>query len=355
MQREQSSSEWGRLLIFFRKKFLLIREQYATIKTDYKNFGSLFFVPKSFEEGEATMIYTVTFNPSVDYVMWVEQLKSGETNRAVREQINFGGKGINVSTVLARLGVETTALGFLAGFTGDALEVAVRESGVTAEWIRLPNGCNRINVQLKGEQETEINAQGPEITPEALEALQTRLDQLEAGDTLVLAGSVPKSVSKNIYAEILARLQGKGVHFVVDATGNLLKNVLPYHPFLIKPNRDELEELAGRALADEATIVEAARELQSLGAQNVLVSLGKDGAILLGEDGKVYRQKPFSIRCVNSVGAGDSMTAGFLAGLKEGYAKALRLGAACGAATAASSGLAEAETVLQLLNQNENL
>lgn len=298
------------------------------------------------------MIFTVTFNPAIDYVMRMNSaLQSGQTNRSASEEIYFGGKGINVSYVLAQLGEETTALGFVAGFTGEALVKEVERWGVKADFIRLSTGCTRINVKLKGEVETEINAQGPAISPEEAELLFEKLEGLKTGDTLVLAGSVPATLPENIYETILSRLAGRQIRFVVDATGKLLLNVLKYHPFLIKPNRQELEELVGRSLPDDASIAEAAKELKKFGAKNVLVSLGGEGAFLLDEGGNSHRCSAHKGVVVNSVGAGDSMVAGFLAGSGKGYEYALRLGSAAGSATAFSAGLGERESILALLKE----
>ena len=291
------------------------------------------------------MIYTVTFNPALDYVIRLETLELGETNRCHGEELYFGGKGVNVSLVLRELGKENTALGFVAGFTGEALEQNLREQGICAEFIHLKEGLTRINVKMKAEQETEINAQGPAIDAEALEALFAKLDTLAEGDTLVLAGSIPASLPADIYEKILARLQGKGIRFVVDATGKLLMNVLKYKPFLIKPNHRELEELVGRALNGSAEIAEGAKELQKLGARNVLISRGKDGALLLDETGAVSEMPAVGGKPVNTVGAGDSMVAGFIAGVEQGYDYTLKLGSAAGGATACQAGLAKATDI----------
>ena len=300
------------------------------------------------------MIYTVTFNPAVDYVMRAERVVFGETNRSQSEELYFGGKGINVSVVLQRLGLASTALGFVAGFTGAALEQSLSEQGVAVDFVRLPKGFTRINVKLKTGEETEINAQGPEIPPEALQALFERLRALQDGDTLVLAGSIPGSLPQDIYERILEMLSEKKIRFVVDATGELLLRVLPYHPFLIKPNQQELEELAGARLLQEDEIVSAARKLQQLGAQNVLVSRGKDGALLAAQNGTVLRADAAKGVMRNTVGAGDSMVAGFLYGWQQSgdYDYALRCGIAAGGATAFADGLARREDFLRLLAQS---
>ena len=297
------------------------------------------------------MIFTVTFNPAIDYVMQVGDIEFGITNRSKTEEIHFGGKGINVSQVLSKLGEDTTALGFTAGFTGEALEKAVNKKGITADFIRLKKGNTRINVKLKGEDETEINAAGPHIEEDELNCLFKKLSALKSGDTLVLAGSIPTSLPNDIYEQIAKLIQNKGVRLVVDATGDLLLKVLKYKPFLIKPNKQELEEIVGYEIKNDEQLISAANILKQKGAENVLVSLGAKGAILLSEDGKIYKQTAFKVDAVNTVGSGDSMIAGFLAGLKNGYEYALKLGAAAGAATAASSGLATKERIEELINE----
>ena len=299
------------------------------------------------------MIYTVTFNPAIDYVMRLPVLTTGKTNRTTTEQVQFGGKGINVSCVLQELGAENTALGFVAGFTGAALEAYLGKRGIHTEFIHLPEGLTRINVKVKtrqeGAEETEINAAGPAIPDACFEKLMTKLDTLTKGDTLVLAGSIPASLPKDTYSRILARLAGRGIRFVVDAEGELLTAVLPYCPFLIKPNRAELEGIVGRALPTDDDLQAAAAELQRQGAVNVLISLGGEGALLLDEQGIFHREAPLPITPVNTVGAGDSMVAGFLAGVERGYGYALKLGSACGSATAASEGLAIRAMIEQLI------
>ena len=290
------------------------------------------------------MIYTVTFNPAIDYVLHLTApLAVGEINRTSDEACQFGGKGINVSGVLRELGCESIALGFTAGETGAWLERGLQLSGLKTRFIRLPDGMTRINVKVKGAKETEINGSGPNITPEAMQALWDNLEELGEGDILVLAGSIPSSMPQDVYQQILARLDGRGIRFVVDATRDLLVKVLPYHPFLIKPNNHELGEIFGKELNRDEEITQAARKLQQRGARNVLVSMAGDGALLLNETGAVHRIGTPKGKVVNSVGAGDSMVAGFIAGyLQSGsYSYALRLGTACGSATAFSLGLAE--------------
>lgn len=297
------------------------------------------------------MIYTVTFNPAVDYFVRTEKFSAGTVNRAVGEEIFFGGKGINVSIMLNTLGVESVALGFAAGFTGAAIEDGIRRMGIKTDFVHLARGFSRINVKIKGNEETELNGRGPEIDEAALGQLFEKLDRLCEGDILVLAGSVPESLPSDIYSRIMARLSGCGIRFAVDASGSLLRSVLPYSPFLIKPNHHELGELFGeKALSDE-DVVRLASKLRSEGAQNVLVSRAGDGAILLDENAQTHKISAAKGTVVNSVGAGDSMLAGFLAGwLKTGdYAQALALGAAAGSATAFSTGIGSRKLVEKLL------
>ena len=304
------------------------------------------------------MIYTVTFNPAIDYVVYVNELKVGKTNRSQREDVFLGGKGINVSTMLTNLGVENTALGFVAGDTGELVEQGLKERGIVTDFIRLPAGNTRINVKVRGKYETEVNGSGPDIPEEYIEALMKKLDQATSADAVVLAGSVPATVRTDVYANIMERLEEKGVRVVVDAAGELMKNVLPHHPFLIKPNRAELEGLAGKVLGRTREIMRSAKDLQAQGAKNVLVSLGADGALLLDEYGKFHRIGVPKGELKTSVGSGDSMVAGFLAGyLGSGdYKTALRAGAACGSASAFSTTLAtreEAATMYQALSAIE--
>lgn len=298
------------------------------------------------------MIYTVTFNPALDYVVWMDALRPGQINRTKSEEIQYGGKGINVSTVLSALGVENVALGFLAGFTGQALEEGLRSRGIRTDFIWLPEGLTRINVKVKGGDETEINGQGPTVDPVALRALRDKLDRLEAGDILVISGSVPAALSHDVYEQILARLEDRGIQFVVDTTRDLLESALPYHPFLIKPNNLELAELFGRTLNSDEDIRACAAELQAKGARNVLVSMAGNGSLLLDERGGCHRLGVPHGTVRNSVGAGDSMVAGFLAGWLEtgDYAYAQHLGAAAGSATAFADGLATKEQIMALIH-----
>ena len=298
------------------------------------------------------MVYTVTFNPALDYVVRMDGFRAGDINRTQSEEVQFGGKGINVSTVLRNLGVENVALGFLAGFTGQALEHGLQEGGIHTDFIWLAEGLTRINVKIKAGEETEINGRGPAIPAAALEELFNKLDRLRNGDVLDLSGSIPASLPDDIYQKILARLEGRGILTVVDATRDLLCAVLPYKPFLIKPNNHELGEIFSRTLTTDEEIVDCAKKLQEKGARNVLVSMAGDGSLLLDETGGVHKLGVPKGRVRNSVGAGDSMVAGFLAGwLKTGdYAAAHRMGAAAGSATAFSDGLAAEPEVLALLD-----
>lgn len=298
------------------------------------------------------MIYTVTFNPAIDYVVRLgNPLKPGAVNRAAGEDCVLGGKGINVSGVLAQLGVESVALGFIAGETGAWLERGLTAQGLHTDFIWLENGMTRINVKIKAGQETELNGAGPNIPESAMQALETKLDALQKDDMLILAGSIPACLPQSTYERLLARLQGRGVRAVVDATQDLLLKVLPYKPFLIKPNNHELSEIVRHELTTDDEIVAAAAGLQAQGACNVLVSMAGDGALLLDENGAVHRIGCPKGKVVNSVGAGDSMVAGFVAGyLRTGnYRYALRLGTACGSATAFSVGLATKEKINELL------
>ncbi|MBD5146328.1 MAG: 1-phosphofructokinase [Ruminococcus sp.] len=298
------------------------------------------------------MVYTVTFNPAVDYVVHTDEIAVGGVNRSKSETIYFGGKGINVSMVLSELGVKSKALGFVAGFTGDAIEKGVAEKGVETDFVHLENGFSRINVKIKSGKETELNGQGPTIDDKALNALFEKLDKLSDGDTIVLAGSIPSSMPADIYEKILERLQNKNVKAVVDATKDLLLNVLKYKPFLIKPNNHELGEMFGVTLKTNEQIAEYAQKLKDMGARNVLVSMAGDGALLLDENGKTHVCGVCKGTVKNSVGAGDSMVAGFVAGSENGdYEYALKLGTAAGGATAFSDGLAEKALIDELLKQ----
>lgn len=300
------------------------------------------------------MIYTVTFNPALDYIMRVPSLETDTVNRTDSESVFYGGKGINVSIILSRLEVPNVALGFIAGFTGREIEDGVKAQGVETKFITLDQGLSRINVKIKNaekKEETEINAQGPKIPDDKLRELYQQLEELTAEDMLVLAGSIPNTLPSDVYEQIMKRLQDKQVPIVVDATKDLLKNVLKYHPFLIKPNNFELGEMFGVTLHSKEEIVHYAKELQKLGARNVVVSMAGDGSILVTEDGEVHQMGVAKGIVKNSVGAGDSMVAGFVAGYiqKGDYAYALKLGTAAGGATAFSDDLATREKIQETL------
>lgn len=299
------------------------------------------------------MIYTVTFNPSLDYIMNVENFKQGSVNRSEKEEIYAGGKGINVSIVLKNLGLENKALGFVAGFTGKQIEQTVKNYGCYSDFIELKNGLSRINVKLKGKIESEINGGGPDIDEESLNILFEKLRKIQDGDILVLAGSIPNSLPKDIYEKIMAKLNDKDIKVVVDATQDLLMNVLKYKPFFIKPNNHELGEIFNRELKTDDEIVECAKKLQEMGVQNVLISMAGDGAILVASDGNVYKSAVPKGKLINSVGAGDSMVAGFITGyLKNNdLHEALKMGIATGSASAFSEYLATEDKVLELLQQ----
>ncbi|MDD6807119.1 MAG: 1-phosphofructokinase [Oscillospiraceae bacterium] len=300
------------------------------------------------------MIYTITLNPALDYVMNTETINTSDINRTISEEIYYGGKGINVSTVLSRLGYESTSLGFIAGFTGSELESMMKADGLLTDFTRIENGRTRINVKVKCGVEIDINANGPDIPSEKLDELINKLNSLNSGDYLVLAGSVPNSVPSDIYANILKLLSGKDVKIIVDSTGEQLLKTLEYKPFLVKPNHHELGELFDKELIGTDEIIEYAKRLRSMGPKNVIVSRGGDGSIFVDENDKVYVMAPVPGKLVNSVGCGDSMVAGFIAGLceKDGdYEYALKLATACGSATAFSMGLASRQDVIEILER----
>ena len=299
------------------------------------------------------MVYTVTFNPSLDYIVSVEGFQLGKTNRTAKEQMLPGGKGINVSTVLKNLGIPNIALGFSAGFTGEEIKRRVEEMGLASDFINLQNVYSRINVKMKDFDGTEINGQGPDISPAETEKLLEKLDGLKEGDVLVLAGSIPRTMPDSIYSDILRRLDGKGILTVVDATGELLLHVLEYSPFLIKPNNHELGEIFQVKLETREDVVPYARKLQEKGARNVLVSMAGQGAVLLDEMGQVHMLPAPKGKLVNAVGAGDSMVAGFLAGwlTKKDYEYAFRMGISAGSASAFSENLATKKEIEEVYRQ----
>lgn len=299
------------------------------------------------------MIYTVTLNPSIDYVIKLDNLKNGEVNRTKEEYVYPGGKGINVSLILKELGYKSRALGFVSGFTGAYIKDTLINKGLEEDFINLENGFTRINVKVKSNEETEINGQGPNIDDESLNKLYEKLDSLKENDILVLAGSIPKTIDSSLYENIMKRLANKNVKIVVDATKDLLMNVLKHKPFLIKPNNHELEELFNVKLNGIDDIITYAKKLKEMGAKNVLVSMGKDGALLINEDEKVLISNVAKGEVKNSVGAGDSMVAGFIAGYlnSNNYEEALKLGAASGGATAFSNDLATKEDIYKLIDE----
>lgn len=299
------------------------------------------------------MIYTVTFNPSLDYIVAVKDFQLGMTNRTESERLLPGGKGINISIVLKNLGIENTALGFVAGFTGEEIRRRIEELGVNAEFIQIPQGISRINLKLQSIDGTEINGAGPEISSQEVEQLLEGLKQLRKGDVLCLAGSIPKSMPSDIYQRIMQLLQDREILIVVDATKELLRKVLPYKPFLIKPNNHELGELFGVKLNKRQEVVPYAKKLQEMGAQNVLVSMAGEGAVLIAADGQVLSEPAPKGKTVNSVGAGDSMVAGFVAGWleKQNYKHAFHMGIAAGSASAFSEKLATAQEIQAVYRQ----
>lgn len=299
------------------------------------------------------MIYTVTLNPAIDYIMRMDELHMGITNRSNSEEYYCGGKGINVSLVLAELDIPSTALGFIAGFVGDAIDKWVANTYVTTDFIRLRDGISRINVKIKAGEETEINGQGPDISEDELEALMMKVDHIQDGDTLVLAGSIPSTLPDDTYERMLERISEKDVRIVVDATKQLLVNSLKYKPFLIKPNKQELSEIFDVDVQTKEDIVTYAKKLQDMGARNVLISLGGDGAMLVDEDGQIHEAGVIKEKVVNTVGSGDSMVAGFVAGyeMKNSYSYALTLGSVCGNATAFLPWLATKEKINELLEK----
>ena len=299
------------------------------------------------------MIYTLTLNPSIDYIVRLKEFVSGITNRTTTEEYYIGGKGINVSCILSELGISSTALGFTAGFTGDAIENGLREQGIKSDFIRLRNGISRINIKIKADKESEINCQGPHIEQDEFEKLLSMTDEIKDGDTIVLAGSIPKTVADDTYEKILGRLKNKNIRIVVDATRKLLVNCLKYKPFLIKPNKQEISEIFSAKVESAEDVEMYANELRKMGARNVIVSLGGDGAVLFAEDGNTYHTGVVKDKVLNTVGSGDSMVAGFIAGYEQtgDYGYALKLGTACGNATAFSPGLATKQKIYEVLEK----
>lgn len=299
------------------------------------------------------MVYTVTLNPALDYVMKLARLRYDDINRTDGEEIYYGGKGINVSVILSRLSISNTALGFAGGFTGIKLEQMLENDGISFDFNRLEHGSTRINVKIKADREIDLNACGPEITNEDMKKFLEKIDSVRDGDYLVLAGSIPKTLPNDIYEQMLERIKGKKVNCVVDATGDLLKNVLKYKPFMIKPNHHELGDLFSVKINSDEDIIKYSKRLQEMGARNVLVSMAEDGAILTDEYGEVHKIGNAKGTLVNSVGCGDSMVAGFIAGYirTNDYSYALRLGSACGNATAFSEELATKEEIEEIFDK----
>lgn len=299
------------------------------------------------------MINTITLNPSLDYIVNLDNLELDFVNRSTSEEIFAGGKGINVSIVLKNLGVESRALGFIAGFTGNEIERLLKEEGVESQFTKLKDGFSRINIKLKHGQETEINGTGPDLREEDVKSLYSKINEMNEGDFLVLAGSIPSTLPDDIYEKIMKDFEDKNFNIVVDATKNLLVNVLKYKPFLIKPNNHELGEIFNVKLKSNEEIIKYGKKLQDMGARNVLISMAGDGAIFLGENGEVFESNVPKGKVINSVGAGDSMVAGFLAGYSKNndYKEAFKMGVATGSATAFSLGLATKNNVEELLKQ----
>lgn len=299
------------------------------------------------------MIYTLTLNPAIDYVLSAENFEIGKINRSKSENIYFGGKGINVSLILSELGVKSVATGFVAGFTGDALAKGISSDNIKSDFVKLENGMTRINVKIRHGEETDINAQGPIVDDSGINELFRKLDNMKEGDLLIISGSVPSNLPQDIYEKIMQRLKLKGIGFIVDAAGELLKSTLKYNPFLIKPNADELGEIFSVEIKNTADAFEYAKKLRKMGAQNVLVSLGRDGAVLLDGQDREYYMPACKGNAVDSVGAGDSMLAGFIAGyiLNKDYNYALRLATAAGSATAFRQGLAERQDIEKTMEQ----
>lgn len=303
------------------------------------------------------MIYTLTFNPSLDYIVTVPKFTLGKVNRTSDEIVFPGGKGVNVSMVLKNLGHDNTALGFYAGFTGEELKRLLAVKNIHTDFITVKKGMTRINVKLRSDDESEINGQGPAIEEKDIKKLYEKLDALKDEDILIMSGSIPDVMPQTMYMDIMKHLQDKKIKIVVDATRDLLVNVLPYHPFLIKPNNHELGEIFNVEIKDKVDVVTYAKKLQDKGARNVLISMAGDGAVLVAEDGTVYKADAPKGKLVNSVGAGDSMVAGFVTGYLDfgTYKDAFKWGVCTGSASAFSEELATKQEVLALLENNKEL
>lgn len=302
------------------------------------------------------MIYTITFNPSIDYICYVNNFEAGTLNRIHKEMFYPGGKGINVSRILHELGIPTKALGFVAGFVGKEIERLICEKGIDSDFIEVKEGVSRINIKLKSDRETEINGIGPIVTDDDVKMLYKKIQEMKSGDFLILSGSIPSGISKHVYSDLVSQFQDKDIEFVVDTTKEALMSVLKYHPFLIKPNHHELGELFNSKITSKEEVIMYAKKLQEMGARNVLVSMAEKGAILLTEDGKITEHKGIKGKVKNSVGAGDSMVAGFIAGYLKfhSYQKALEMGVAAGSATAFSEDLATKDEILLCLENSSN-
>ncbi len=299
------------------------------------------------------MIYTLTFNPSIDYVVNINSYEEGTLNRSFGEKLHVGGKGINVSLVLKALDLDSTALGFSAGFTGEVIRSALAKKEIIDDFIALNDGFSRINIKMKSQQETEINGQGPTISDDDMIKLYNKLYKLKNGDILILAGSVPSSLPSTAYSDILEKLKHKSISVIVDSSGELLTQILKYEPFLIKPNHSELNEIFGKDLRDEQEIIDCAKNLQSRGAKNVLVSLGDKGAILVTEDNRILKSGIIEGKAINTTGSGDSMVAGFISGYLKAkdFDHAFKLGVAAGIANAFSSTLPTKDEILNIYNK----
>ena len=299
------------------------------------------------------MVYTITFNPALDYIIELQNFKTGEINRSEKEYILPGGKGINVSIVLKELGIDSIALGFIAGFVGDEIERSVKNYGIKTDFIKIENSISRMNVKITTPlKETAINSKGPLINEKYIESLYKKIKMIKNGDTIVLSGGIPKGVSDDIYQNICEKIIEKDIKIIVDSRRDLLQKTLKYHPFLVKPNQEELGEIFDVKISSKEEAAKYAKILQEKGAKNVLVSMGSDGAILLDENGDVYDKDAFKIERISTVGAGDSMVAGFIAGyeLFHDYEKALQMGTAAATATANSMFLATKEEIYKLLS-----
>lgn len=307
------------------------------------------------------MIYTVTFNPAIDYIAEINNLKKNDINRAISEKILAGGKGINVSVVLKNLGIDSIALGFIAGFTGQEIKRKVEEFGIKTDFVYIPDKFSRINVKLQTNEagliseETAVNGEGPKISEQEINEFMKKIEKIQKDDFIILAGSVPRNMKNDIYEKICSKVREKGTKIVADATGKLLVNVLKHNPFLIKPNKKELEEIFEDKIDSNQDVIMYAKKLQEMGAENVLISMDKDGAILITRDNKILYSKAPKGEVKNSVGSGDSMVAGFITGIliNDDFEKALKMGIAAGSASAFSENLATKDEIMYYLTEIE--